>query len=218
MSVGTKIGTAHSRLGTATSAATRAHSAMSMSSSETFPSLPKAKPPKAGFKSKVTVDTSSFLYDRSAPRDLSGLEWTTRKGCTRKAATNAAFGIKSVLRCLCMCTLYMYVCLYVTSQISSVHIQFYTAQPNKSFVFSVWLPDFRKYAMVIVGYKYKENHMLKNLILRTKLCVLGLSLNPVGFFISARPKWLGGNVLTSWIPALKGHSGGAGPRVSSHDS
>ena len=91
--------TAMSRVGTADTKSTRAQTAMSgHSSTSQFTSiaLPKAKPPKAGYKSKVDVDThDSFL--RQGSGDLSSLAWTRRKGCDRRAAVHAASGIRSVL-------------------------------------------------------------------------------------------------------------------------
>ena len=86
------------RLSTADITSTRAQTAMSThSGASQFVSnpLPNAKPPKAGYKTKVHVDESSFLREPSG--DLSSLAWTRRKGCDRKAAVHAASGIRSVL-------------------------------------------------------------------------------------------------------------------------
>ena len=79
--------------------------------------------------------------------------------------------------------MYIYVCMYMyrpTQSIIDVHCL---------------IARFQEIVLLFLQYRCNEDQMLKDLILRTGLCGTGLLLNPVGFFISARPKWSSGNFM-----------------------
>jgi len=73
-------------------------------------------------------------------------------------------------------------------------------RPTQSIMYVPLLVNrFGKIIFVIVQYKYlkscSEDFMLRDLILRTRLCGTGLFVNIVELLISTRPKWSGGNIL-----------------------